>query len=74
MGPEGPPVSPRKGRRRQMANSSPKWLGGGRTMNKDIVITHRDDRERLPGEAPCSPEKGSSLGNRGKYIPVRNLM
>lgn len=57
-----------------MANSSPKWLGGGRTMNKDIVITHRDDRERLPGEAPCSPEKGSSLGNSGKYIPVRNLM
>lgn len=43
-------------------------------MNKSIVITHRDDRERLPGEALCSPEKGSSLGNRGKCSPVRNSM
>lgn len=57
-----------------MANSSPRWLGRARTRNKGIVITHRDDRERLPGEAPCSPEKGSSLGTWGKCIPGRKLM
>ena len=66
MGPEGPPVSPRKGRRRQMANSSPRWLGGGRIMNKDIVITHRDDRERLPGEAPCSPRERKQFRKQGQ--------
>lgn len=57
-----------------MANSSPRWLGRATTRNKGIVITHRDDRERLPGEAPCSPEKGSSLGTWGKCIPGRKSM
>lgn len=32
------------------------------------------DRERLPGEASCSPEKGHSSGNMSQCIPMRNLM